>query len=138
VVQFERAELAPGSGAEVVGVVILAGMSPAGPQANNTKKWFEVVDEVVEGGYLAKEKEKEVSAVDGGTSVCLEVGGCGSGTDYFVTEVGQFGALSEHAVGVKGKLGVCSEFADSTIGGVLTPVTAGSSVAIMVGLIDTI
>jgi hypothetical protein len=92
---------------------------------------------VVEGGYLAKEKEMEVSAIDGGTSVCLEVGGCGLGPDCFVTEVGQFGALSEHAVGAKGKFGVCSEFANSTVGGVLTPVTAISSVAITVGLTDT-
>jgi hypothetical protein len=39
---------------------------------------------------------------------------------------------------VKGKVGVCFEFADSNVGGVLTPVPVVSSVAITVGLIDTI
>ncbi len=63
-------------------------MSLVGPQANNIEKWSEVVDEVVEGRYLAKEKEKEVLAVDRGTSVCLEVEGCGSRLDCFVTKVG--------------------------------------------------
>jgi len=117
---------------------MLEGMSLAGPQANNIEKWSEVANEVVEGGYLAKEKEKEVSAVDGGMSVRLDVGWWGSGPDCFVTEVGQFGILSEPTVGVKGKLGVCSEFSDSNVGGVLTLVLAVSSMAITVGLMDTI
>lgn len=68
----------------------------------------------------------------------MEVGRCLSGPDCFVMEDGQLGVLSEHAVGAKGKLGVCSELADSTVGGVLTPVTAVSSVAITVGLKDMI
>ncbi len=55
----------------------MAGMCSSGYQANNTEKWFEVVDEVVEGEYLAKAKDKELSAVDGGTSVCLDVGQSG-------------------------------------------------------------
>jgi hypothetical protein len=77
-VQSERAELDPRSGAEVVaGMVLLAGTSSAGPQAISTEKWSEVVDEVVEGEYLAKAKDKELSAVDGGTSVCLDVGQSG-------------------------------------------------------------
>lgn len=75
-VQSERAGLSPARGAKVVAsVVMLEGMNLAGPQTNNTEKWYEVVNEVVEGGYLAKEKEKEVSAVDGGMPVCLDVGG---------------------------------------------------------------
>jgi hypothetical protein len=136
-VQSERAELAPGSETEVVAsVMLLAGSSSDAPQANTTEKWTEVVDKVVEGGCFEKEKEKEVSAIEGGTLVCMEVGGCGSGPDCFVIEARQFVALSEHAVGVTGKLGVCSELADIIVGGALTPVAAAQSVAITVGRTD--
>jgi hypothetical protein len=67
-VQSERVEQAFGSEVEVVaGAVMLASMSSVGFQANNTEKWFEVVD-----GVSAKGKEKEIVVADGGKLVCLE------------------------------------------------------------------
>ncbi len=88
---------------------MIVSTSSSGFQSDTTEKWSEVVNEVVEGVFSAKGREKFVSILDGGSPMLLEVGGCGSRSKSTVEEGAQFGSCSDHAAWSKGKFGDCSE-----------------------------
>jgi len=93
----------------VSGAVVIVGTSSSGFQVNTTRKWSEVVNEVVEGEFSTEGREILVSILDGGSPVLLEVGGYGSGSESTVEEGAQFGSCLDYAAGSKGKFGDCSE-----------------------------
>jgi hypothetical protein len=65
VAQSERAEIDIGSRAKTVSeATVIVSTSSSGFQSDTTENWSEVVNEVVEGVFSAKGREKFVSILD--------------------------------------------------------------------------
>jgi hypothetical protein len=82
----------------VAGGLMLASSSSTKNPANNTEKGTEVAEELFEGNLLAEDLKFDLSTIEGGKMVGMEVEGCGSGLHSIATEVEQNGFLSELVV----------------------------------------